>query len=711
MFKRFFSSKKSAAAEELSAALTEIAESRVPALSESSKKSRAPANSLQTPQPAENPKNLPGTASASAESIITETPIQDAILPAAQSPEPQNQASLVMPMPISPPQPLVEVPNRKLKHSDFDENSIKTYSELVSAINSEKLQLTLANNIIVPKNLIIRHDLVINFNGFSLISEESTPDARVLDIRSGEVSLIGKGNIFAMGKRSIAIRIFGAISSSMPAYSTLTIDEGISVFAPAGYGIAVSPNLGAAYGVKIKLSGRLFAHDCIVLSESIRGDKPNVPLICINDGAALVADETAGCAISALGQGVWQIAAAKLTAAVGVTAKSGSLSFTHAKITARGANSPVFSLKPSDAKSLEISTSGGLFISEQGPIVSGSSRPLKSFRIESGEFCNPGQFAPSKLKSLLTISKETTIRHDISKFIQKTPPVPSPVAPSQTTSKPASVPKLSPKSLQKPSEQSSVKSSLAIAQNLHMSEMRSTLMEILADVEKMHRTDYDDSFETLQQAAISAKTTLKKHEVTIQEIRDLSKSLLAAIDNLRPLPRSEAIPQNSPSEPPKTPKKNNNIPLLSSYDPLPTLAPTIAATNFATTQAANPALGSVGQQILSITQLPTAFSTPNYFAIPLKLPSPCEFRLAASAIDELSPLSFWSTGLSVVDEFSPSPSSVPCLASKNPLAHLQTRLKSTLAAANAFLGRLKSSLAAGVSASVATYRDAKSSDK
>lgn len=232
-------------------------------------------------------------------------------------------------------QPLRRI-RKVTREKPFNVNSIQSYPELLAALEAEAVQITLGANIIAPDNILINHDVAINFNGYNIISEETNPGARVLDIRSGEVTLTGKGKIFAMGARSVAIRVFGAISIGMPAYTTLTIDDGISLFAPDSYGILISPNLGVAYGLTINLSGEIVARDGIGLSSHIRGREVNLPVINIRSGARITADETLGSAIEAAGYANWNIGAAKLTGATGALLKSGQINFSHTEIIATG---------------------------------------------------------------------------------------------------------------------------------------------------------------------------------------------------------------------------------------------------------------------------------------------------------------------------------------------------------------------------------------
>lgn len=326
---------------------------------------------------------------------------------------------------LEDPAPRRKPPRRP--HLPFNVNSIQSYPELLAALEAKAVQITLGANIIAPDNILINHDVAINFNGYNIISEETNPGARVFDIRSGEVTLTGKGKIFAMGARSVAIRAFGAISIGMPAYTTLTIDEGISLFAPDSYGILISPNLGVAYGLIINLSGEIVARDGIGLSSRIRGRETNLPTINLKSGARITADENRGSALEAAGYAIWNLGPAKLTGATGALLKSGQINFSHTEIIATG---PAFSaddllppktpvaegdlspkakiapeedpmttapedptpqnaairIAPAAKHDLNIIVEGGTYLGEKSFAVAGDPSSLESFVIKGGDF-------------------------------------------------------------------------------------------------------------------------------------------------------------------------------------------------------------------------------------------------------------------------------------------------------------------------------------
>lgn len=476
--------------------------------------------------------------------------------------------------PLLPPAPAPANVTKTPKYHDFNPNAVASYRELVLALESDCVQLTLANNIIVEDNLLINHDVAINFNGFSLISEDSHSGARVLDIRSGEVSLIGQGKVFAMGPRSVAIRIFGAISSGVPNYTTLTIDEGISLFAPDSYGILISPNLGVAYGLTINYSGQIFAHDGICLSSGVHGHDANLPTINLKSSARITADELSGTAIEAAGYGVWDVSTAKLHGATGVSLSSGVLHFQHTQIISNG---PVFRFIESAAKDLEVTVDGGNYISVNDSVISGATASLKSFLAKGGaEFCSPSEPIPSEIKPKLTLRKSLIFRNDVEDFIDSLTPVetaqpntpdPQPAPEPQDSPSPAIMPLPVPSSHPQtsPKPKPSIPTELTddatdereiilelTAEKIdrpatpvlvappkpahpvtsEQEAARLALSDAISDIRRLSAEDYDVGFTELEQAIQKSEKILKNPLASLTDIRDAANSLLCAFDGL-----------------------------------------------------------------------------------------------------------------------------------------------------------------------------------
>lgn len=296
----------------------------------------------------------------------------------------------------------------------FDTNAIMTYRELLAALKAEVAQITLGNNIIAEDNIMINHDVAINFNGFSIISNESHSAARVIDVRSGEVTLLGRGKIFAMGKNSVAIRAFGAISSGVPNYTIVTVDEEISLFAPDSYGILISPNLGVAYGLTINVAGHIYAHDGICLANGIRGYDLNVPTINIKSGAEIVADGIAGIAIEAAGYGRWNLASAHLHGAVGASLNSGILKFNQTQILSNIGE--CFSVTENPDALLEVSIDGGNYASIKNSIISGTPTSIKKFSARDCDFYSIADAIPNDFSSIVK-TKKVAFHSDVENYL------------------------------------------------------------------------------------------------------------------------------------------------------------------------------------------------------------------------------------------------------------------------------------------------------
>lgn len=286
---------------------------------------------------------------------------------------------------------------------DLDASYVSTYHELLSALQAREPQIALDNNIIIEGNILINYNVTIDFNGYSIISEDTHPDVRVLDIRSGEVTLIGQGKVFAMGKNSVAIRAFGAISNGVPNYTSVTVGDGISLFAPDSYGILISPNLGVAYGLTIDFAGQIFARDGICLSSGVRAYDPSAPIINIQDGACITADEEAGIALEAAGYGTWSVGAAYIRGAIGVALSKGIIDINHAQILAT--RSETFRIMESPDAMLEVNIDGGDYGSERSAVIAGVSGTIKKFSVKGCKFYSPVEPIMPELSKIIKRKK------------------------------------------------------------------------------------------------------------------------------------------------------------------------------------------------------------------------------------------------------------------------------------------------------------------
>lgn len=263
--------------------------------------------------------------------------------------------------------------------------TVATYDELLYALSEEQAQITLDADIVVEQNILINHDVAINLNGHSIISDETRVDARVLDIRRGEVTLTGEGRIFAMGKDSTAIRIFGAISTGVSDYSSITIDEKVHLYAPDGNGIIVAPNLGAAYAASVSFAGEIVAKNGIVVSGGVRGTDGALPKITIKSSAEIIADDLGGAALDGAGIANWQVDSAKLLGANGIHLCAGEFNLSNTQIIS-GSATFLIDAEPS-FENLKVTIDGGSYYSESHLVFSGAPRTRETFIIKNGDFC------------------------------------------------------------------------------------------------------------------------------------------------------------------------------------------------------------------------------------------------------------------------------------------------------------------------------------
>ncbi len=294
--------------------------------------------------------------------------------------------SIILPAPPTPGQPdLPPPPPRRFFRSKARQVEYAcTTEEIIASLEAQHAQITLGNDIIVNQNIIIDHDVAIDFNGHSIIADQTMRDLRVFDIRRGEVTLTGNGKVFAMGTNDIAVRVFGAISSGVPDYTTVTIDEDIHLYAPEGSGLLIAPNLGVAYGVTVNFRGEIIARSGICLSQAVRGIAANIPEINIKSGARIIADELFGSAIEAAGLGNWHISAAKLFGVNGINLHLGNLELSHTQIISSNA---ALALDAEPQSDLKVLIDGGIYISETGLTVTGDPEALEEFVIRGGDFC------------------------------------------------------------------------------------------------------------------------------------------------------------------------------------------------------------------------------------------------------------------------------------------------------------------------------------
>lgn len=275
-------------------------------------------------------------------------------------------------------------------------------SELISALSNSNLKrIKLDADIILFNDLVFNHDVVLDLGGHKLAS--LTAGARVIDIKCGCVTITGKGSIVANGLGAAAVRIKGAMTADNVSYSGLLIDEDVTLYAPNYYGLFLTPNCQAAYGVEVAFKGSMIARDGFCINGNIQGRGENAPKISLLDGARIIVDENDGIAVYAPGFGRWEIGAVEIIGATGVGACTGKFNFSGATIVATGAmidssewaetmasSGAVFQINNSNSSAPTFKIRSGEYISRQGYVFSESQAlddsDILQFKLQGGDF-------------------------------------------------------------------------------------------------------------------------------------------------------------------------------------------------------------------------------------------------------------------------------------------------------------------------------------
>lgn len=461
------------------------------------------------------------------------------------------------PAPTIPPVPVI-LPTDPTPSREFDENSIQSYHELLAALKAKKVQITLGNDIVAEDNILINYDVAINFNGHSIVSGESRIAARVLDIRSGEVTLTGRGKIFAMGRDSVALRIFGAISTEMPHYTSVTVDEEISLFSPTSYAIYIAPNLGVAYGLTLNFAGEIIAHDGIGLSSDIRGQRPrSLPLINLKGAARITADEDSGVAVDAAGYAIWRLGAVNLRGASGIRAKSGIIECSHTQIMASGEDScAALQLLENETQNLEIAIDGGSYMSEKSYALSGVTSGLQLLTLRGGDFRGELGVVDDVICHAIS-TRDSAFSLETVTFLAgldpRVPLLPQPETPPEMPAElplPAAAiktePSLSPAAIANQKQPASpvtapeapvpVPDPAVLAREAEQAEcqaLKAVLSEALIDLAKLNSSDYDAGFDQLRHSTQLAEKLLTDDAAKLDDIRNIAGVILSAFDSLQ----------------------------------------------------------------------------------------------------------------------------------------------------------------------------------
>lgn len=417
-------------------------------------------------------------------------------------------------------------------------------AQLVAAIERGETQITLANDICLEHNLEINRDeLVLNLNGHKLISLR--PNLRVLDVKRGDVTLMGAGEIIAYGEGSVAIRVYGALTQDMPAYAKVTIGPEIALYAPSSYGIIISPNaINTAYGAEIVLKGQIIAHDGIYLNNFIKGGE-RAPIVTIADNAKITADHETGVVIDAAGSGVWKIGKAVLTGATGVKAQTGEFHLENVNLTATGdpassvnANQTgaAFYLTPhhDGHEPAALSLSGGRYTSTQSYVFYTESDQTNPASLRQLDI-DRSMFSKITVTGKLGVFESAFNNPDLSKAIS--------IHSGQYS---ASVRDFLAPELDLSVDEDATYHVVQQSEEQLLAASRAQLVELLEQSAALEQSEYtDESYQSLVAAAVTAQTLL----VDAQSSR---AQILQSIDTLKTA-RSDLQPISTMSEPTTSP--------------------------------------------------------------------------------------------------------------------------------------------------------------
>ena len=132
--------------------------------------------------------------------------------------------------------------------------TVTTAEEFIAAVNNSSVNtITLGENIVASVNINRSTPLTID-----LKNHQITPsDNYTIKLSHGDLTITGNGTISATNNNIV---VNGSTSSSDKNYSTLTVNEGVTLYSQNAYAIAVMPYNAAAqqyqaYGVTVNMNG------------------------------------------------------------------------------------------------------------------------------------------------------------------------------------------------------------------------------------------------------------------------------------------------------------------------------------------------------------------------------------------------------------------------------------------------------------------------
>ena len=260
-----------------------------------------------------------------------------------------------------------------------DVTTVKDETELKKAVaNGGEIKLEKSISLTETMEVKGGKSVVIDMNGYDITATSSA----AFKIENGSLRITGNGTVSGgTGSDYKLVYLLGSKESSAANYSTLTVDENVTVKCTDGYAVMISSNEGCAYGVVINIAGKLEAHyGGLYVNGMIKCLEGNVPVISTTASSIIKSE---GVGIYAAGFAKWTLNGnIDATGGEAVSVKSGIFEIAGGKYKASGeyadpavANGngteetgAAISITSNDgyAKKIQVTISGGTFESVNG---------------------------------------------------------------------------------------------------------------------------------------------------------------------------------------------------------------------------------------------------------------------------------------------------------------------------------------------------------
>lgn len=265
--------------------------------------------------------------------------------------------------------------------------------------------ITLANNISLDSSLTINKTVNINLNNYNISADE-----KVFYIEGGSLNLTGTGTIYEKNPNYGAVMLVGSENSDDVNYSTINVEDGITL--EGWSGIFINHKDKKSYGVTVTMNGKINAKNDtngdpgigIYVNGNVKNTS-NCPVINLGETAHI---DSTGNGIYAAGCSIYNINGAYIKGMEsGLGIKSGTFNIKNGTIIGggedktpttgnnNGINASGTSIQIESNKNyvgnIEIIIDNGNFISENSNVIyeyttNNSNTSVKSFKINNGNF-------------------------------------------------------------------------------------------------------------------------------------------------------------------------------------------------------------------------------------------------------------------------------------------------------------------------------------